>query len=209
MAWAMDDFKVPGKIYTIDMLGQDEKFKWPIDWGDGPRVEELARSQIWPKAAVPAWLDRVNTLTGYTGQVMSRWDGPRVEFSFIDGGHSYDAVRHDYYSVLEVAGDRLGILFDDYSPRFGVKRMIDQEVASHFDPALIYTDQRWTNGGQSAMENPDCGMVWTYTENATTVQSIHRQSRKSLKFLKHYRRIESIVMLRNRLGRLVHRLGLR
>lgn len=36
--------------------------------------------------------------------------------TFIDGGHGYETVRHNFYSTLEVATDRFGILFDDYAP---------------------------------------------------------------------------------------------
>ena len=55
MAWAMEDHSIPGRIFTIDMVPQDEAFEWPIDYGDGPRVEWLARSQVWSQAVSAAW----------------------------------------------------------------------------------------------------------------------------------------------------------
>ena len=205
MAWAMEDHSVPGHIYTIDMIPPHEPFEWPIDWGDGPRVERLARSQVWPKAAPRSWLERIEALTGFSGQVMSRWSGPRIELAFIDGGHSYEIVRHDFYSVLDVAAERFGILFDDYAPisGFGVQRLIDEEVASPFDAELIYTDRRWPCGERASLENPGYGMVWVHSETLCGPVCKVYPPEVRRDFLRRYRRGEIWFALRLRLGRVL------
>jgi hypothetical protein len=144
VAWAMEDHGIPGRVYTIDMVPHDQVFDWAVDWGNGPRVERLARSQVWPLAAPKTWLGRIEVLTGHTGHVMKKYSGPQIELAFIDGGHDFNTVRHDFYSALEVTADRFGILFDDYypNPNFGVQKFIDEGISLYFETELIHTDRR-------------------------------------------------------------------
>ena len=136
---------------------------------------------------------------------MSRWRGPRVELAFIDGGHGYNAVRHDFYSVLDVAADRFGILFDDYAPRpgFGVQRLVDEEMAPHFEAELIYTDRRWPGGERATLKDPEYGMVWVHSDSLRkpVAEVYPMEARRA--FLRRYRRGEIWAVLRRRLGRLV------
>ena len=207
MAWAMEDHNIRGRVYTIDMTPPDEAFEWAIDWGDGPRVERLARNQVWPKAAPPAWLGRIEELTGLSGHVMSRWRGPRVELAFIDAGHSYNAVRHDFYSVLDVAADRFGILFDDYAPKpgFGVQCLIDEEVAPYFEAELIYTDRRWPGGERAGLNDPEYGMVWVHSDSLRMLVAEAHPPEARQGLLRRYRRGERWTAMRYRLGRLLRR----
>jgi hypothetical protein len=202
MAWTMVDHNIPGFIYTIDMTPPDEQFEWAIDWGSGPRVERLARNQVWPKAAPRTWLERIHVLTGFSGEVMRRWHGPPIELAFIDGGHSYDVVRHDFYSVLEVAAEHFGILFDDYAPipGYGVQRLVDEEVAPYFEAELIYTDRRWPGGERAALQEPEYGMVWIHSERPRQPLDLYAPDALA-KFLKDYRRRECWARLRRRAGR--------
>ena len=54
-----------------------------------------------------------------------------IDFCFIDGGHDYWTVKHDFLSSLRIAGTACRFLFDDYIERkdYGVSRFIDQEIA--------------------------------------------------------------------------------
>jgi hypothetical protein len=203
MAWAMQAHDIPGRIYTVDLTPPGEPFAWAIDWGKGPVVECLSRDRVWPQAAPREWLDRIEILTGFSGQVMRRWRGPTIELAFIDGGHGYDVVRHDLYAFLEVAATRFGILFDDYVPRpaFGVQRLIDQEVAPHFDVELIYTDRRWPGEERAGLEDPGYGMVWVHSETlkGPLEEAFDADTRRSL--LARYRVREVWSRLRFRAGR--------
>lgn len=210
-ARAMDDFNIDGRIFTVDMVPPHEKFDWAIDWGDGrgPRVEKLSWREVWPKAAPVAHLNRITELTGFAGEVMSRYSGPRVELAFIDGGHGHDAVRHDFYSTLEAAADHFGILFDDYAPipGFGVQKLIDEEVSPHFDAALVYTDRRWPGGERAALVNPEYGMVWTHSSSLKQpLRSIYPKP-VTAGFLRRYRTRERLQRLRRGVMRVVRSLA--
>lgn len=209
-AWAMADNDIDGRVYTLDMVSPSETFAWAIDRGDGPRVEHLSRRQIWPQAAPADWLSRVCELTGFSGQVMRSWQGPPVELAFIDAGHGYKHVRHDFYSVLDVAADRFGILFDDYAPKpgFGVQRLIDQEVAPYSDASLIYTDRRWPGGERAALKAPGYGMVWVQSGAPSSAKSGAHLTESRRAFLRRYRRAEVWTALRRRLVLLLRTGGL-
>ena len=203
MAWSMEDHAIPGRIYTIDMTPADERFSWPIDWGDGtgPKFERLGRNDVWPKTASASWINRIEVLTGFSGQVMSRYQGPRIEMAFIDGGHGYETVRHDFYSVLEVAADRFGVLFDDYAPMpgCGVPKLVDGEIAPHFEASLIYTDRRWPGGERAALTNPEYGMVWVHTETIRRPLAEIWPPQLRHRLLRNYRWREMQMRLRRRL----------
>ncbi len=208
-AWAMADHELPARVFTIDMVAQTEAFEWPVDQGAGPVVRTLSRRDVWPRAAPREWTERIEILTGRTGDGMRRWNGPRVELAFIDAGHDYQAVRHDFYSALEVAADRFGILFDDYAPEpgFGVQRLIDEEVDGAFEAHLVYTDRRWPGGERAGLADPGYGMVWVHSDGlrkplaeafppATRAAVIHR-----------YRRWEQPRALRLRAGKAIRGLA--
>lgn len=208
MAWAMEDFKIAGRIYTIDFMSPDEVFEWPINWGEGPRVERLSRSQVWPKAAPITRLNRIEELTGFSGQAMNHWHGPKIELAFIDAGHNYNAVRHDFYSVLNVAADHFGILFDDYNPKaeFGVQHLIDKEVAPNFDAQLIYTDRRWPGGERAALVNPEYGMVWIQNDSLHKATGKVYPFKQTRNFLYWYRQREKLSALWHKLKKLLKKI---
>ncbi len=165
MARALADNGIDGRVYTIDLRHYDEKQAWAIDYGYGPRVEELSLSDIWPQHAPVEWLDRIQRLNGRSVEVMKRWKSeglPKVEFAFIDGGHDYLGVKHDFYSMLNVAAQSFRILFDDYvdKPGFGVCKLIDEEVAPVVQAELIWSDGRWCAGAREQIERPASGMVF-------------------------------------------------
>jgi len=206
MAWAMVDHGIPGRIFTIDMLRGDEPFEWPIDRGDGPKVETLARDVVWRDLGVPDWLDRIETLTGWSGQIMGSWPGPSIDFAYIDAGHGFGSVRHDFYCCLDVRANRLGVLFDDYGspdPGFGVQRLIDQEVAPCFDADLIHTDRCWPRGDAVGRPRPEYGMVWIHTDGARApIDQLYPREGRSA-FLKKYRRHERVKAVRRRVGKIL------
>ncbi len=142
MARAMADHDVPGTIYTIDLQGYGDKQTWWIDYGEGPQTLELSWADVWPNNFEPDWLKHIACEQGYSHQVLKRWprsmDRP-VEFAFIDGGHRYEVVRHDFYSLLDVAADTFRAVLDDYNstPSFGVRNLVDEEIAGVFDAELL------------------------------------------------------------------------
>lgn len=147
MARALVDHEINGQVFTVDMIAFNDPQTWPIDRGSGPAVEMLSAADVWGRYFETAWLDRITRLTGNSATVVDGWglsDRPKPDFGFIDAGHRYEEVRHDFYAFLSVCAPRPVILFDDYSTRrdFGVKRLIDSEVAPVFDTELIRTEWR-------------------------------------------------------------------
>lgn len=208
IAWALEDHSIPGQVYTIDATPSNRSFKWPVNWGDGPKIDQLSRDQVWPEAAPQTWLDRIQQLTGFSGPVMRRWEGPQIDLAFIDAGHGYEAVRHDFYSVLSTVADPFGILFDDYviRPGFGVHTLIDEEVAPHFDTELIYTDRRWAGGERAHIEHPEYGMIWIQSTGMQgSIQEIYPLDTRKQVLRQYYRR-ERITTLRFHLIRALHAL---
>ena len=165
MARALVENGIEGKIHTIDQRGYDEKQSWVIDDGNGPRIESLAWSDVWPKHFSASWLECIHCLNGLAVDVMQRLKAarlPTVDFGFIDGGHSYSAAPS------------FQIVFEDYAqkPGFGVCRLIDEEVAPTFQTELIWSDRRWYGAEREHDKAVDSGMV--HIESSQVNTPLHR-----------------------------------
>ena len=158
MAWAMTDYNINGKIFTIDPKPFDVPVERNVTWEDNPKHDTvmLSRRELWNKFADKEWIKKIEVLTGFSGEVLQKNTKlPKMDMGFIDGSHVYEAVVHDFYAFLEVASESFHLLFDDYVPNEndGVTKTIDEEVAPNFDIALIQTnakEQRKESG-----ESPD------------------------------------------------------
>ena len=158
MAWAMTDYNINGKIFTIDPKPFDVPVERNVTWEDNPKHDTvmLSRRELWNKFADKEWIKKIEVLTGFSGEVLQKNTKlPKMDMGFIDGSHVYEAVVHDFYAFLEVASETFHLLFDDYVPNEndGVTKTIDEEVAPNFDIALIQTnakEQRKESG-----ESPD------------------------------------------------------
>ena len=158
MAWAMTDYNINGKIFTIDPKPFDVPVERNVTWEDNPKHDTvmLSRRELWNKFADKEWIKKIEVLTGFSGEVLQKnTELPKMDMGFIDGSHVYEAVVHDFYAFLEVASESFHLLFDDYVPNEndGVTKTIDEEVAPNFDIALIQTnakEQRKESG-----ESPD------------------------------------------------------
>ena len=134
MAQALLDAGLAGTVWTIDILPPTKPQEWPIDEGDGPKLKQLTLQQVWTKHLSPNVTERIRCLTGDSMSIMKGWHRrglPQIDFCFIDGGHDYWTVKHDFMASLRVANPGCSFLFDDYTERrgYGVKRLIDEEVA--------------------------------------------------------------------------------
>ena len=158
MAWAMTDYNINGKIFTIDPKPFDVPVERNVTWEDNPKHDTvmLSRRELWNKFADKEWIKKIEVLTGFSGEVLQKnTELPKMDMGFIDGSHVYEAVVHDFYAFLEVASENFHLLFDDYVPNEndGVTKAIDEEVAPNFDITLIQTnakEQRKESG-----ESPD------------------------------------------------------
>ena len=177
MARALAENGIDGSVYTIDQRRYNEKQFWVLDDGNGPRLESLAWSDVWPNHFPASWLERIHCLNGLSVDVMRRWKVaglPEIEFTYIDGGHDYATVKHDFYSMLRVAAPSFQVLFDDYAqkPGFGVCRLIDAEIAPAFQTELIWSDRRWYGAEREHHKTADYGMV--IIESSRVNAPLHR-----------------------------------
>jgi len=199
MAWAMHDNKIDGQIYSIDSISQSELIETPLKRSDGAEhVEAITIKEIWNEVAKPEWFEHIKILTGYSGEVMQNMRMNNFDFAFIDGGHFYQAVKHDFLSFLQNSSDEFGVLFDDYLDKegWGVKKFIDEEVSQSFDVTLIKTD---VENNIKNMNADDYGMCWV-TNNSMTVNFVSEHQTIN-NFLQKYRNFEKRQKLRNRINK--------
>jgi len=119
-------------IWTIDHIPPAARQRWDIDEGNGPTTKSLALDEVWEQSVSAGMCERVSRLTGDSYSVMREWKRcgrPNIDFFFIDGGHDYRTVKHDFIVALRVANSGAVFLFDDYGKRnrYGVKKLIDNE----------------------------------------------------------------------------------
>ena len=195
MAKALTDFKIPGKIYTIDRVGHDEKiprfYQLPAD--KKPHEEKISNKEIWDSIAEKNWTDKITTLQGYSGIVLAKPIFNDIDFCYIDGNHSYEGVKHDFFSLLQNSSNSFSVLFDDYMDRdfYGVKEFIDNEVNPHFSLQLIKTDTNEDMKKFSKIEH-DYGMVYlNYNSKLSAIKNYDLD--KINVFLEKYRKNDSII----------------
>ena len=208
MAWAMRDFGIDGIIHTIDMVPCSEEIRWPIVRGESdPIVEFLSRQEVWDDVADPKWVQHINQLTGLSGSVMQSFKSHKIDFAFIDGGHGFRSVLHDFLITLINASDNIGILFDDYSTEewgVGTQKLVANYVLPFTHGQLIQTDRRWSGGEKEHLLDNSTGMFWV--ESSSPDQWIyHIQKRISIfSFLTGYRIWEIYYRIRLMLARKFH-----
>jgi len=211
MAWAMTDYNIDGKIFTIDPKPFDVPVERNVTWEDNPKHDTvmLSRRELWNKFADKEWIKKIEVLTGFSGEVLQKNTKlPKMDMGFIDGSHVYEAVVHDFYAFLEIASESFHLLFDDYVPNEndGVTKTIDEEVAPNFDIALIQTnakEQRKESG-----ESPDeLYICWLDSESLKRpLREIYPKS-KSEQIINKYLKWEKRWKLRKDLNTKIPLLG--
>jgi hypothetical protein len=120
-------------LWTIDLVSPYTPQNWAIDEGHGPTIKLLSLQEVWALYLPEEIGQRVQFLTGNSISVMQtgrREQLPLIDFFFIDGGHDYWMVKHDFIRALQVANTDAVFLFDDYGNRahYGVNRLFDEEI---------------------------------------------------------------------------------
>ncbi len=199
MAWAMEDHNIDGKIFTIDIEPMNKSTLRPINWGNGPANELISRKEIWDKINKKKWVNHIQSLTGYSAEIMSKEIFPKIQFAYIDGPHFYDGVKHDFYSFLKIADDEFFVLFDDYidRPFYGVKKLIDTEIVKFFDPILIHTDTNNHIMKMNMTNNSQYGMCLIDSRSSKDSIDNMYNNKKIKQEIKKYRRFEKRLKLRN------------
>ena len=211
MAWAMTDYNINGKIFTIDPKPFDVPVERNVTWEDNPKHDTvmLSRRELWNKFADKEWIKKIEVLTGFSGEVLQKnTDLPKMDMGFIDGSHVYEAVIHDFYAFLEIASESFHLLFDDYvsDENDGVTKTIDEEVAPNFDIALIQTNHASQRKEQGESNN-ELYMCWLDSKSLKKpLREIYPKS-KSEQIINKYLKWEKRWKLRKKLNTKIPLLG--
>lgn len=192
MAKAILDANLNSHIYTIDFRQFNEKQNWPIDYGNGPQVESLSLKDIWTKHFPQQLIDKITLLTGKSHEVAKEWKTnqlPPPDFIFIDGGHDYLSVKHDFYATLNISNSNFKILFDDYvnKPKFGICKLVDEEIEPIFDTTLIKTYSEWHPSNKSNQNCYSSNMILIDSNTTKTPIETYYKPNDIQTFLKRYK----------------------
>ena len=153
MAWAMTENKIEGKIFTVDPKSHQQAIerRIKINENDEPINMILSTDELWNKFASQEWIDKIEVITGYSGEVLRSKQFPEIEFCYIEGSHAYEAVKHDFFAVLKLVSEKFCFLFNTYVPEVngyvpkktnGVKKVVDEEIMNIFETTLIITNSK-------------------------------------------------------------------
>ena len=199
MAWAMDDYSIPGTIHTIDPT-LDTKFEIKID----DEINVLTTPQLWKKIASDRWLSKIKPYAGHSGEIMDKHQFPKIDFAYIDGHHVFEAVEHDFYAFLNISSNNFCILFDDYALSDGVTKLIDDDVSKNFDGVLIKTNlkQQYEELGLENNSKSDLfhAMCWFQQDSLKKPLQQAYPDHKINHILTKYRRFEKRWILRQKIN---------
>ena len=144
MAKALFDRKRDGKIYTIDVLPNDQKMFWNC-------IEDFSGEKTRPQV-LQKWdylLDYIEFVQGDSKKVLDelheKYFVPRVHFAFLDAQHTYSYLKHemDWSRDRQEKGDV--IICDDYTTYHtgrqqypGIIRAVDEFVEQNNYKQNIY-----------------------------------------------------------------------
>ena len=108
MSKALNDSKKIGKVYTIDIIPNNEKIFWNcIDDLEGKKTRmELLNK--WKNE-----LENIVFLTGSCKSILKNFHLDRVNFAFLDAQHDYENIKNEFNFVFERQKKGDLIIFDD------------------------------------------------------------------------------------------------
>ena len=129
-------FTKPKRLYLIDPWAVFDDDTHADSWYGSRKVTEKdmdARHQRVVKRV--GWLNNVTILRDFSQNVADRFDDETMDFVYIDGDHSYEAVKRDialYGPKVKPGGVLIG---DDFRPGewwgMGVIRAFTETLADH------------------------------------------------------------------------------
>ena len=214
MAWAMTDYDINGRIFTIDPKPFDVPIKREITLEENPKHESimLSTKELWNKFANKEWIKKIEVLTGFSGEILQKKtkEFPKMNMGFIDGHHTYEAVIHDFYAFLQTASENFSLLFDDYSYHVdvNVSKAINEEIVPNFDVTQIITNakQQRKEANRPARTH-ELGMCWIESRSLKKpLREIFPKS-KSAQIINDYLKWEKRWKLRKNLNSKIPLLG--
>ena len=108
MSKALNDSQKIGKVYTIDIIPNNQKIFWNCidDWdGKKTRIDLLYK---WKKE-----LENIVFLTGNCQSVLKNFHLDRINFAFLDAQHDYESIINEFNFIFERQQKDDLIVFDD------------------------------------------------------------------------------------------------
>ena len=204
MAWAMSDHKINGKIFTVDPKSHQQVIERliKINETEKPMKMFLSREEHWEKFVSQKWIDKIEVITGYSGEILKTKQFPKIEFCYIDGSHVYDAVKCDFFSVLKLVSEKFNILFDDYTlnKNSGVTKVIDEEIMNIFETTLIKTN---TKKQRIELKLSDDELIMGFVSSSSLKKPLWEiYSKKEIdEFLRKYEFTEKRIKIRKKLDK--------
>ena len=85
------------------------------DINENSNVEVLDKKSKTSKFNVEKYTDNIKLIAGDTNKILKELDLQNIDFTFLDGGHSYQTVINDLTILYEIMKDKKKvILCDDY-----------------------------------------------------------------------------------------------
>jgi hypothetical protein len=140
MAWAMSENDIDGKIFSVDPNPIDMPRKMLVDFDESKpaSVIEMSTMDLWKTYAKSEWIEKIAPIVSYSDEILE-YDIPKIDFCYIDGHHTKDAVICDFHVFLCKASRSFLCLFDDYTDPSEVKDAIDAEILPHCEMQFIDT----------------------------------------------------------------------
>lgn len=137
-----DDFKFTGvDLFGIDLLNSNtkeftpisNKISNPLKWFF---FKFILRIEPHSKEGVDFLLKKfgnsINILKGNSNQVLNQINLKKIDFVFLDGGHSYETVKKDLQILTSNLDKNSVIVCDDYNlSHYGVKDAVDEISINH------------------------------------------------------------------------------
>ncbi len=159
MARAMIDASLNGRVYTIrvytiDVIDHHAARNWHSSQAGKQDADEpladiaISRARIW-KRWFPDEADRISPITGRSWEILNAWSQGEIDVAFLDGAHTYEAIRKEL-SFLDALMTPAGvILLDDYHPGMDIfrvrSRMVNGCIRKIVAPVLR---KIWPAGGE-------------------------------------------------------------
>ena len=117
MAKALKDADVNGWIRTYDILPHDKPMYWNC-------IDDHTKGFQTREQLLSTWDELLPYIEFVAGDTKETLKPTEVDFAFLDGGHTYEDVKHEFSCLI----DPKVVVFDDYSPRQfpGVCQAIDE-----------------------------------------------------------------------------------
>ena len=123
------------EYYGFDLFELLDSETYLKEFSKAPPTLETVRETLQQTNA------KIYLYKGYTIDTLPKVinELPKMDFVFIDGGHSIETIQNDWKYVQEVMADKTTVIFDDYWNRedAGCKRVIEGIDKTKFEVKIL------------------------------------------------------------------------